>query len=115
MPTVITETEATEKSTFVITVSFVDDAGEAVTPDTMKWSLVDKNNVIINEREDMVLSGLASEMDIVLSGDDLEILAGKSKEKRFLVMEGTYSSSAGLGLPLKDQLSFILFNLKKVT
>ncbi len=115
MPTEITATEATEKSTFVVTVSFTDDDGLAVTPETMKWSLVDKNNAIINNREDIVLSGLASEMDIVLSGDDLEILAGKSQEKRFLVMEGTYTSSAGSDLPLKDQLTFTLFNLKKVT
>ena len=115
MPTEITATKAVEKSTFVITATFTDDDDNPVTPDLMKWSLTDKNSVIVNNRENIVLSGLASEMDIVLSGKDLAILEGKSSEKRFLVLEGTYTSLAGSDLPLNDQLTFVVVNIKKVT
>lgn len=115
MPTEITATKAVEKSTFIITVEFKDENDNLVVPDTMAWSLTDKLGTIINGREDVVLSGLASSMDIVLSGDDLAILLDKSSEKRFLVLEGTYTSVLGTGLPMKDQLTFTVVNIKKVT
>lgn len=117
MPTVFTASsdEAVEESTYIVTASFEDEDGNAVVPKTMSWSLTDKDSTIINSQEDIAIISLAASVDIVLKGDDLQITAGKSKERRFLVLEGTYDSDAGADLPLKDQLEFRVVNIKKVT
>ncbi len=115
MPTEIETPKAVEKSTFIVTATFRDENKTLVVPDTMKWSLTDKDSTIINSRDGIVITSLASSVDIVLFGDDLAILAGKSEELRFLVLEGTYTSPLGVGLPLNDQLIFTVFNIRKVT
>jgi hypothetical protein len=117
MPTVITDAKAAEQSTFIIPATFYDEEGVEVLPKTLKWSLCDRNNAIVNDREDIEVAGgeLASTMNFVLSGEDLAILAGKSEEQRFLVLEATYDSTLGDDLPLKDQAEFTVVNLKKVT
>ena len=115
MPTIMTDPVAVEKSTIVITVSFTDEDGNAVSPATMAWSLVDKDSTVINSRDQVSISNPSSTEDIVLSGDDLAVTESKSRVARWLVLEGTYNSDAGSGLPLKDQCRFYIDNLKKVT
>jgi hypothetical protein len=115
MPTIITATKAVEEGTYVITASFYDEDGNAVSPDTMAWSLTDKDGTIINSREDVAISSPGTSENIVLSGNDLAITDdGHSEQVRYLVMEGTYTSALGT-LPLKDQCTFYITNIKKVT
>lgn len=106
--------KAKEQGTFIVTAAFYDDQGDSVAPDSMFWSLVDKDENVINEREDVEIASPETTEDIVLHGDDLAILAGYSEEERYLVLEGTYTSDAGNGLPITGQLKFYVVNLKKV-
>jgi len=108
---------AVEKSTYVVTMNFKDENDDAVVPTAATWTLSDGNGATINGRLDVVLSGLAAEMSVALSGDDLAIAAGFSgnAEKRIFTVEATYNSDLGVGLPLRDQLEFPVYNLGAVT
>jgi len=112
MPTTLT-THAVEESTFVVTASFTDENGDAVTPTTLQWTLTDLEGNIINNRSQVSITP-SSTVDIVLSGDDLA-LEGDSPEMRVLTIEGTYSSTLGTGLPLKESVKFIVDNLVAVS
>lgn len=114
MPTTITSVKAVERSTFVVTVSFLDENDDPVTPNSATWSLVDVRGTIINSREDVVISPLSDSVDIVLSGNDLVVTGGHVEDKRYLVIEAVYDSDLGSNLPLKDHLEFYVLNLKKV-
>jgi hypothetical protein len=114
MPTTITSVKAVERSTFVVTVSFLDEDDSPVIPNSATWSLVDIRGDIINGREDVVISPLDSTVDILLSGNDLVVTGGHDEDKRYLVVEAVYDSDLGSGLPLKDHLVFYVQNLKKV-
>jgi hypothetical protein len=115
MPTILTDSTICEKSTAVITVSFSDEDGNAVAPDSMTWTLTDRNGNVINSRQDVVLSSPTSTEVIVLSGDDLQIVDSDDDGVRILTFEGTYTSALGSGLPLVDACSFVVENLKAVT
>jgi len=54
---------------------------------------------------------------VALSGDDLALSAGfaGNAEKRIFTVEATYNSDLGVGLPLRDQLEFPVFNLGAIT
>ena len=112
MPTTLT-THAVERSTFVVTASFTDENGEPVTPTTLQWTLTDLEGNVINNRSQVSITP-SSTVDIVLSGDDLA-LQGDSPEMRVLTIEGTYNSTLGTGLPLKESVKFIVDNLVAVS
>lgn len=115
MPTEITSKKAVEEGTFIVTAEFKDEDGNAVSPNVMAWSLVDEDGNIVNDKEDVSISSPSSSEDIVLSGDDLALTDGRSEEARYVVFEGTYDSTLGNDLPLKDQIKFFILNLRKVT
>ena len=109
MPTELAGT-AIEESTFIVTASFTDEDDAAVTPNTVTWTLTDADGVVINSQLDgSVTPGTA--VEIVLSGDDLALDAGRTSE-RVLLIEGDYDSAAGSGLPLRDECRFDVTNLK---
>lgn len=111
MPTTL-ETHAKEESTYVITVNFTDEDDEAVVPDTIVWTLTDTAGTVINSRENVVVAVPDSEIDIVLSGDDLAIQSGEVNQGvRTLTVEATYDSTLGNDLPLKESVRFIVDNL----
>ena len=110
MPTTI-DTRAVEKGSFVITASFTDENGDAVTPKTVEWTLVDaETEEIVNSREQVSATPAAS-VDILLQGDDLAILHGQRKELRELIVEWTYDGSLGNDIPQKDMARFYVTNL----
>ena len=107
MPGVIKET-ATEKSSFKVTMTFYDESGNAVAPDTMLWTLTDKGGSVINSQEDNVISSPASTESILLEGDDLAV-DGNSPVTRIITFQGTYTSAQfGAGKLLKDQSLFTI-------
>jgi len=115
MTTALTTT-AEEESTYVITAAFEDEDGDAVTPDSITWSLTDNDGSIINGREDVSIAVPAASNDIVLSGDDLAIQSSESgTARRWLILEAVYDSDIGANLPLKDDAVFVITDLKKVT
>jgi len=115
MPTKVT-TEAIEKSTFVISVSFTDEDDSAVVPNSgLTWTLTDMDGDVINNRENVSITP-ASTIYIVLQGDDLEIAdSSNNYEGRIITVEGTYDSDLGSDLPMKDTCRFDVINLRKVT
>ena len=111
MPTT-TETDAIEKSTYIVTAAFTDSDGNAITPVTITWTLTDSIGNVINNREDISLTPGTS-VDIVLSENDLAI--GTNGIERILMIEGTYSSAYGTNLPFKDILKFNITDLAAIS
>lgn len=111
-------TEAIEKSSYVITAVFRDEDRDLVVPDSITWTITDKNGTVINNREDEAVSVPASSVDIVLSGDDLSLLSGESsavKAERRFTIEAVYNSDLANNLPLRDSVKFYVRNLQAVS
>lgn len=114
MPVTIASPAAIEESTYVIDVSFFDEAGAPATPNTdLAWSLMDADGNIINSREAVAIAP-APTITIVLHGADLAV--GEPAEEsdygyRYLLLTGTYDSSLGANLELREQVQFSIGNL----
>ena len=124
------ETDANEQSTFVVIAPFRDEEGTAVTPNTgLTWSLFRLDGTAVNSRTDVSIIPSAS-VAIVLSDADLEIFEDDPIEEvyihgigkmnmqygvRVVSVSGTYNSSAGNDLPIRDQVLFRVVNLIGVT
>jgi len=107
------KTKALELSTYIIAVSFLDEDGTPVSPNTLIWTLTDSAGNVINSKENVSVFGLATVVDIVLSGSDLRTTT--TGETRILTVRATYDSDAGMNLPLNAEVSFAIKNLLKVT
>ena len=113
MTTTLT-TMATEKATYVVTVSFTDEAENVVTPNPgLAWTLTDINGTVINNRAAVPIAS-ASTIYIVLSDDDLSLTTGVGV-RRVVTVEGTYNSTRGTDLPLKQQATFDIEDLVAVS
>jgi len=107
--------KAEEESTYIIRVTFKDEDGNAVVPDTIYWKLTDSDGNVINSR-DVESVVVASTIDITLSGDDLAVVTTKgSNKKRVLTIWGLYDSDVGYNLPYKDACKFFLKDLTAVS
>ncbi|MBW2030759.1 MAG: hypothetical protein JRJ31_16980 [Deltaproteobacteria bacterium] len=114
------ETDAfPEKGTVGIEISFTDENGNAVTPDSITWTLTNmpasytETPTVINNREDVSVTP-DSTVTVVLKGDDLSLLSTELDESfvdRVLSLEYTYTSSYGSGLPGKAQYIFTVENM----
>lgn len=113
MPTTIT-TKVPEKSTVVFTAAFTDANGDAVTPDTITWSLALDDGTAVNSRTDVSIAAPAASNDVVLSGDDTAVIAG-ANETRIITFKATYTSTEGAGLPLNDEAKFFVAPLVSVS
>lgn len=102
---------ATEESTYVVTVAFRDESGASVIPTAVTWTLTNEIGTVINSRDDVVATP-ASSINIVLTGDDLSV--GENGVKRILVVSATYNSTYGTGLSLKAAATFDIENLVAV-
>ena len=108
---------AKEKSTLVVNVAFTDEDGAAAIPTALSWSLTDTAGTVINSRSSVSVAVPAASNDIVLSGLDLAMQSGESGDYavRIFTAEATYTSTLGTGLPVKEQASFMVENLTKVS
>lgn len=110
MPEFLDE-KAVEESTFSITAAFTDSAGNAVVPNSLTWSLSDRDGTIINSREDVAIATPAESNTVVLFGDDLA-LADTDNPVRVFLIQGDYDDPVlGAGLPIKDEAIFEISNL----
>ncbi len=105
MATPVLAVEASEGSTYVVTLTFTDETESATTPDTLAWSLYDEAGAIINERDGVTVTP-ALETTILLSGDDLALADGEQFAVRRIGIDATYSSDLGSGLPLRAEARF---------
>lgn len=104
MPTTLT-TRAVEGSTYIVTAAFTDEDDNAVTPNALTWTLTDRYGNVVNGQEDEVLTPDTS-VDIVLTDDDLQVGDDEKVTLLTVTIEGTYNSSYGNNLPIKDSCTF---------
>jgi len=105
---------ATDRSTYAVRVTVSDELGEPTAPVTLKWTLLDGKNKIINNRKDIPIIPPTTVMHIVLSADDIEYRASNSyaENNRHLVVEGTYNSAlTGTVMPIREGFKFSLLDL----
>ena len=74
MPVAYLTLAAVEESSYIVNAAFEDEDGNAKSPDSVTWTLTDKYGTIINSRED-VSETPGTSIDMVLYGDDLQILS----------------------------------------
>ena len=112
MPDILT-LHAAENSTFVVTVSFLDESGVAVNPNSVEWTLQSSDGTVINNRKDVVISTPSETEDIALQGDDLLILSSENGENvmRELTVEFLYNSDIGSDNPGANSVCFWLDRL----
>lgn len=91
-----------EETTLVVTVSYTDEDGTAVTPSAATWTLTDRDGTVINEREEVTISSPTTADDVVLSGDDLALQDSGDDGLRYFLCEFTYDSTSGAGLSGKN-------------
>jgi len=101
---------AVEESTYVIVVSFFDEAGNTLTPNSVNWTLTDRSNTVVNSKVNQTETP-AIVVAIVLSGDDLQIFGEGSKERRKVLISGTYDSDYGTDLPYNIAAEFEIDNI----
>lgn len=102
---------ANEKSNKIFTVAFVDENGDATTPDSILWSLVDEDGNVINSRCDVSVAP-ASSVDIILQGDDLAMTSDSlNTESRSLIVKTEYTSSEYGELPLTNSVEFFVLRI----
>ena len=104
---------AVEQSTYVVKIDFLDEDGVAVTPTAATWTLTDPAGNVVNSRTAVSISSPASTVNVVLSGLDLA-LEGYSTSTRHFLVEATYNSTLGNGLPLKAEATFEIEDLVAV-
>ena len=114
--TVLT-TEAMEEGSYFITVAFLDEDGDAETPnvDTIYWTLTDNKGTVINDR-DYEAETSANSITIELEGDDLAIQTGETASlvRRRLVILWEYDSDLGDDKPAKAEVIFLIRNLTRL-
>lgn len=110
MPTNLNIT-ANEEGCIVIAASFTDATDAPIVPESIHWKLVNAEGTVINNRTDTTITP-ASTVNIVLSGNDLEVAEATVTAERYLTVWGTFNSSYGLGLPYTDEVFFRIKNLK---
>ena len=114
MPTTLT-LKAEEESTYIVQITFKDEDGNAVVPNSIYWKLTDSDGNVINSRN-MESIAVASTINITLSGDDLVVVTAKgSNKKRIITVWGTYDSDLGVNLPYKDACKFFLKDLTAIS
>ena len=103
---------AQELSNYQVTIAPQTSAGVSFTPDDVRWSLYTAAGAVVNSRQS-VTETPATEIVIVLSGDDLAIFdADRSlaREVWRIVIEGSYES-----VPFRDEMSFMVEKLTETT
>jgi len=115
MPLILTG-RAIEKSSVGVKIVVVDENGDDLIPTAATWTLTDLEGTVINLKEDVAISPLASEMTVLLSGDDLALTDQTNKfEMRLFTFEGTYDPGDASAASIKESGEFPVYNLKVVS
>jgi len=99
-----------EKGTAVITIIPKDEAGNVLTLDDLidpQWQLMRMDGSVVNGRTFANSNGVAS-LEVVLTGEDLALVAVKESGKRHFSFQARYNSSLGSGLHLTAEVAFVI-------
>lgn len=92
-------TEVCEGGALKITIELYDSNGDLVTPTSLKYTVFDEQENVVNDQEDVELS-LEGSQSVWLSGADLE------PGLNYFVLVGTYIEEDRGELPIKAFASF---------
>lgn len=113
MPVILSTPHATEQSTYAVLVSFFDELGAPATPNAgLAWTLTDLRGAVINSRSAVTITP-GTTVTIVLHGADLA-LSDPADNTRLIKVAGTYNSTLGSNLEIKEQVEFVIDNLVAV-
>jgi hypothetical protein len=112
MPVQLTQS-ANERSTYILTISFFDELGIAIIPTSIVWTLTDSDGNVMNSRSSVSIAVPAASVNIILSGDDLELTGADLR--RIVYISAEYNSANGSGLPLREEFNFNILDLKNVS
>lgn len=102
----VLEEPAYEGSSYFPSVTaFLDEDGDAYTPDTLKWNVTDMQGNIIKAEQSVSTPGTS--LNVVLSGADL-VVNGNSPVQRLWNVYGTYDSSLANDVPFLHQVQFTI-------
>lgn len=90
------------KSTAGFEVSFFDEDNAAAVPDTIVWTLYNKDRDVVNGREGVTVTP-AHTVTITVSGNDNLYTDG---QVRIIEVTATYDSSLGQNLPMVDEIVY---------
>jgi hypothetical protein len=114
MPQKLSE-KAVEKSSYTVRFEFNERTPSGLVPfvpnSGLIWSLVDEDGQTVNSKKDIPIDPPAQTVDVVLKGDDLALADGHPV-MRYVSIEGTYNGTAGNDLPMIDEASFQIVNIK---
>ena len=93
-------------------VQFYDEDDVTVVPDSASWTLTDVNGY---EYYSTTISALATPVTILVQGATQLAVLDSMLLERHLLVEWTFTSSLGSGIPSKHQIEFEIDNLTAVT
>lgn len=99
----ILSAHADENGTYHVEMTFKDEAGANMSPDTAKWTLTDVKGTVINSRSSVDIASPSYFERVTLSSNDLAIADNKDKKVVFTVY-GTYTSSYATAKPFEDEV-----------
>jgi len=109
--TVITSPVAMEEGTYVLTFTFLDEAGAAMTPTALNEKLTDLSGTTINGIDRSITP--SSVQTIVYSATALTLAQGVGR-KRLCTLTGTYNSTYGSALSLVATAEFEIVSVVTV-
>lgn len=118
MPIETLADEAEELSSYKVTCAFTDDDGDAVIPNLIKWSFIDDDGNIINNRSWVSVAVPAASIEVALYGADLQIKSSEADNEaviRRFVVYAEYDSDLGTDLPLYGSCKIRVRNLKRTS
>ena len=115
MPLILTG-RAVEEGSVGVKITILDEDGDGVTPSAATWTLTDLSGNVIDTRTDIAITPLASEMTVLLKGDNLALTSQSSAyEMRLFTFEGTYDPGDASATPIKESGEFPVYNMTVVT
>ena len=111
----ILDTIAEEQGTYVLDLDFKDEDDLPVIPISINWTLTTLGGEVVNSRSEVDISPPASTVNVVLSGDDLQLLTHKTSYSwRLFTVKAVYNSDLAPGLPIHKAVRFKVRNLRLV-
>lgn len=108
-----------QKGVRTIPVTFTDEAGNLVIPNSVFWTLTNRPSdweetpVIVNSKELVEVTDLASIINITLEGNDLDFIAGETGSLVNRVLSVSYQYDSDLGDGLDDKIQY-LFTVERM-